>query len=61
MQSTLVSNRRVSAHFSGHETFPLRQMWLKKVVDQSTDDGLIPKSIFTNKDAIATFGVGKIW
>ncbi|MDL5414143.1 DUF4007 family protein [Citrobacter amalonaticus] len=59
MQSTLVSNRRVSAHFSGHETFPLRQMWLKKVVDQSTDDGLIPKSIFTNKDAIATFGVGK--
>ncbi|HFS7574768.1 TPA: DUF4007 family protein, partial [Enterobacter hormaechei] len=34
-------------------------MWLKKVVDQSTTDGLLPKSVFTNKDAIATFGVGK--
>lgn len=59
MQSTSESNRRVPAHFSGHETFPLRQMWLKKVVDQSTKDGLVPKSVFTNKDAIATFGVGK--
>ena len=59
MQSTSEINRRVHAHFSGHETFPLRQMWLKKVVDQSTTDGLLPKSVFTNKDAIATFGVGK--
>ena len=59
MQSTSVSKRRVPAHFSGHETFPLRQMWLKKVVDQATRDGLIPKSVFTDKDAIATFGVGK--
>lgn len=47
------------AHFSGHETFPLRQMWLKKVFDQSIDDGFIPKSTFTNESAIAEFGVGK--
>lgn len=48
-----------TAHFSGHETFPLRQMWLKKAFDQTMDDCLIPKSTFVNETAIATFGVGK--
>jgi hypothetical protein len=51
--------RGTSAHFSGHETFPLRQMWLKKVFDQATDGGSIPKSAFTDERAIAEFGVGK--
>jgi hypothetical protein len=46
-------------HFSGHETFPLRQMWLKKAFEQRTSDGLIPKSTFTDESAIADFGVGK--
>jgi hypothetical protein len=46
-------------HFSGHETFPLRQMWLKKAFDQATDGGLIRKSTFTDETAIADFGVGK--
>lgn len=46
-------------HFSGHETFPLRQMWLKKVFDQKTEDDKIKKSVFTDDDAIARFGVGK--
>jgi hypothetical protein len=45
-------------HFSGHETFPLRQMWLKKAVDQAVD-GVIPKSCFTDEQSIARFGVGK--
>jgi hypothetical protein len=45
-------------HFSGHETFPLRQMWLKKAFDQ-TADGAVPKSAFTAESAIAEFGVGK--
>lgn len=45
-------------HFSGHETFPLRQMWLKKAFDQASN-GLIPKEIFSDDEAIATFGVGK--
>ncbi|MGY3040814.1 hypothetical protein ACVWWQ_002445 [Rhodanobacter sp. TND4EL1] len=49
----------IPAHFSGHETFPLRQMWLKKAYDQSVEDGRIPKSTFTDDAAIATFGVGK--
>ncbi len=46
-------------HFSGHETFPLRQMWLKKIFDQGSDDGMISKSTFSREQAIADFGVGK--
>ncbi|QBY54439.1 DUF4007 family protein [Cupriavidus oxalaticus] len=46
------------AHFSGHETFPLRQMWLKKVCD-GVVDGRIAKATFSDDNAIATFGVGK--
>ena len=47
------------AHFSGHETFPLRQMWLKKAFDKADSRGVIPKSTFTDESAIAAFGVGK--
>lgn len=47
------------AHFSGHETFPLRQMWLKKAFDQTVDASMIRRSTFTDEKAIATFGVGK--
>jgi len=43
-------------HFSGHETFPLRQMWLKKAYDAVL---LEHKGAFSNDDAIVTFGVGK--
>lgn len=46
-------------HFSGHETFPLRQMWLKKAFDQAKTGDLIAKSTFTDDKAIAEFGVGK--
>ena len=49
----------IKAHFSGHETFPLRQMWLKKAYNQAVGDGVIPKATFTDDDAIAEFGVGK--
>jgi hypothetical protein len=43
--------------FSGHETFPLRQLWLHKAVDAvlSTPD----RSPFVDDDAIVRFGVGK--
>jgi hypothetical protein len=47
------------AHFSGHETFPLRQMWLKKAFDSAVSGGLVPKSTFTDNRAISDFGVGK--
>ena len=53
------SAKGVATHFSGHETFPLRQMWLKKAFEQAVDDGLIKKSTFTDETAIAAFGVGK--
>lgn len=47
------------AHFSGHETFPLRQMWLKKVFDQATNGEILRKSAFSDEKAIAHFGIGK--
>jgi len=46
-------------HFSGHETFPLRQMWLKKAFDQAEAGGRVSKASFSDDDAIASFGVGK--
>ncbi|ABM39851.1 DUF4007 family protein [Polaromonas naphthalenivorans] len=49
---------RTSAYFSGHETFPLRQMWLKKAFEESVGH-IIPKSAFAGENAIAAFGVGK--
>ncbi|GHC42487.1 hypothetical protein GCM10010096_11620 [Alcaligenes pakistanensis] len=52
-------SRKTSVHFSGHETFPLRQMWLKKLFDQCTNGGLLPKSYLSDAKAIAEFGVGK--
>jgi hypothetical protein len=46
--------------FSGHETFPLRQLWLKKAFD-AVNNSLngAPKSIFLDEKAIVDFGVGK--
>lgn len=47
--------------FSGHETFPLRYSWLKKVYDavaaraSDRDNRLV----FSAEDAISNFGVGK--
>jgi hypothetical protein len=46
-------------HLSGHETFPLRQMWLKKTFDQAIKAGFIKKTTFTDESAITAFGVGK--
>ncbi len=47
--------------FSGHETFPIRYGWLKKVFDavakRSTDAD--NKNVFLADEAIANFGVGK--
>ena len=48
--------------FSGHETFPLRQLWLKKAYDAVHSSSLFgdaPKSIFSDEEAIVQFGVGK--
>lgn len=54
------SDQSLAAHFSGHETFPLRQMWLKKAFDHSESGGeVILKTTFTGDNAISEFGVGK--
>jgi hypothetical protein len=59
MKSTTKVGGKTPVHFSGHETFPLRQMWLKKAYNQAVDGGLIPKRTFAEETAIAEFGVGK--
>ena len=47
--------------FSGQQTFPLRQLWLKKVYEKIIEfpEKTAPKSLFTNANSIITFGVGK--
>ena len=55
-----LANPDFRAQFSGHETFPLRHLWLKKAYDEvSLQAGGAPKSLFSNPEAIVTFGVGK--
>lgn len=56
-----LANPAFRAQFSGHETFPLRQLWLKKAYDQvaAAKGGVAPKSLFNDAEAIVTFGVGK--
>lgn len=47
--------------FSGHETFPLRYGWLKKVYDRvaETEHDINNRAACWDDDAIARFGVGK--
>lgn len=46
--------------FSGHETFPLRQLWLRKAFSQIERYGdRASKGVFADDDAIERFGVGK--
>ena len=48
----------VTLRFSGHETFPLRLLWLKKAYD-AVVAGVSAKRTFQEQSAIARFGVGK--
>jgi len=43
--------------FSGHETFPLRLLWLKKAFDVVGTG--VPATFFTDPEAIVRFGVGR--
>jgi hypothetical protein len=54
-----IQELQIDAHFSGHETFPLRQMWLKKAVESADAQGIVQKETFSDDSAIATFGVGR--
>ncbi len=54
----LLLDSSVSLRFSGHETFPLRLLWLKKAYD-AVISGVTAKRAFQEQEAIARFGVGK--
>lgn len=43
--------------FAGHETFPIRSLWLKKAYDEAVSSK--NRNIFTAPDAVVRFGVGK--
>lgn len=47
----------VRGQFAGHETFPLRLLWLKKVYDAVREGA--PSGLFQDQSAIARFGVGR--
>jgi len=58
MQTT-IKNLPSDLIFSGHETFLLRQTWLKKVADLANQDHEILKKEFSSPEKIADLGVGK--
>lgn len=53
-----IRNSDFRPQFAGHETFPLRLLWLKKAYDAVVKDGA-NKRTFQEQSAIARFGVGK--
>jgi len=64
MRRGLLYEEDFKPQFSGHETFPLRYGWLKKVFDavySYEQKGRITetKDLFLHDDSIARFGVGK--
>ncbi|MCY3624445.1 MAG: DUF4007 family protein [Candidatus Dadabacteria bacterium] len=56
-----LADEKNKGHFTGHETFPLRYLWLckayEKVADLSEENHR--KNPFSDPDAIVNFGVGK--
>lgn len=54
-QGIIDDNARVQ--FAGHETFPLRLLWLKKAFDAVVGGASV--GTFVEQEAIATFGVGR--
>ncbi len=64
MNRGIIYQKDYRPQFSGHETFPLRYGWLKKVFDavyrlETQGEKSNAKDLFLNDDAIARFGVGK--
>lgn len=52
-----ILNSDSRTQFAGHETFPLRLLWLKKAYNVILDGA--PSGTFQEQDAIARFGVGR--
>ncbi len=64
MRRGLLYEINFKPQFSGHETFPLRYGWLKKVFDavyacENQGRKYDSKNVFLSEDSIARFGVGK--
>ena len=56
----LLLEQDAQPQFSGHETFPLRQLWLRKAYDAVTEsEAPAQRSVFVGEDAIVRFGVGR--
>ncbi len=55
-----LGDENVKGQFSGHETFPLRHLWLRKAYDAVVECGRrAPRQLFSGPESIVTFGVGK--
>jgi len=54
----VLADSEARLHFAGHETFPLRLLWLKKAYDAVAKHGASRRT-FQEQSAIAQFGVGK--
>ena len=55
-----LSDPNYKPQFAGHETFPLRQLWLRKAYNSVAHYGTVaPRGIFSDPEAIVLFGVGK--
>lgn len=60
MQSMITLDKTYKPTFSGHETFPLKYGWIKKVFDNiKKNEPEDARKTFSGDDAIANFGVGK--
>lgn len=57
--SVITNQSNFDFHFSGHETFTLRHLWLKKVCDAANKNFILDKHIFSDDFSISRFGVGK--
>lgn len=53
----LIENTDLKVSFAGHETFPLRLLWLKKA--HNAVSGGVSNRLFAEPDAIARFGIGR--
>ena len=54
-----LSDPATAIRVSGHETFSLRLLWLKKAFDAASGPDGVDRRTFQEQSAIATFGVGK--
>jgi hypothetical protein len=55
---SILTDSEVRLQFAGHETFPLRLLWLRKAYDAAAENR-ISRGTFQEHEAIARFGVGK--